>query len=193
MAERVIEITGLEELTRKLDKHGRLDEDVYFPIHDAMSEAVQQIEAEAKDNLTRNGSVAFGHLRASISSEVRVTADRVEGVVGTSLGSQKVGYAMPVEYGSRPHWAPLQPLIEWVRVKGLAGTYSVRTGRRMGSRMSQLAQDTALARAIQVKIARYGTKARPFFWPAVDAKRAEIQRLFEKAVEQIVKNFPGGR
>ena len=39
MAEQVIEIRGFEELTQLLGKLGRMDERVYWPLHDAMSQA----------------------------------------------------------------------------------------------------------------------------------------------------------
>lgn len=192
MAKQVVEITGFEELLGDLDEFGRLDERVWFPVHDAISDAVQQVEGAAKDNLLKNGSVAFGHLRASIGSEVQISRTAIEGVVGTNLGSGKVGYAQPVEFGTRPHWPPLQPLIEWVRVKQLAGSYSVKTRRRLGSRALQAQQDQALARAVQVKIARHGTQARPFFWPAIEAKRDEVFRLIERGVDEMVRRFNGG-
>lgn len=187
MAERVIEIAGFQELLRDLDEFKRLDERVWFPVHDAMSEAVQQVEGAVKDNLLENGSVAFGRLRASVASEVRVSAAAIEGVVGSNLV-----YARPVEYGTRPHWPPLQPLIEWVKVKRLAGSYSVKTQRRVGGKALRMQQDTAVARAVQVKIARHGTKARPFFRPAIEAKKDEVFRLIERGVDEIVRRFNGG-
>lgn len=187
MAERVVEIIGLEKLLSDLGKFSRLDEQIWLPGHDAMSEAVQQIEAEAKDNLLRNDSVAFGHLRASIASDVQVSETAIEGRVGTNLI-----YARPVEFGTKPHWPPLQPLVEWVRIKQLAGAYSTKTRRRLGSKALQQRQDIAVARAVQVKIARRGTKARPFFFPAVEAKKDEVLRLIERGVEQMVRKFNGG-
>lgn len=187
MAERVVEIIGLEKLLNDLDEFGKLDERIWFPVHDAMSEAVQQIEATAKDNLLANGSVAFGHLRASIASDVQVSETAIEGRVGTNLI-----YARPVEFGTKPHWPPLQPLVEWVRIKRLAGSYSVKTRQRLGSKALQQQQNIAVARAVQVKIARRGTKARPFFFPAIEAKKDEVLRLIERGVEQMVRKFNGG-
>lgn len=193
MAEKVFEIYGFEELTKALDERRVLTDKAYFPLHDAMSEAVQQIEGMAKDD----APVAFGHLRASIGSEVRVTEAAIEGIIGTNLGRIKdgklSGYAQAVELGSRPHWAPLEPLVEWVRVKRLAGRYSIRTRRRVGSKAAQRDEDVAVARMIQFKIARHGTKAQPFFYPAINEGWTIAQRLFDKAIDQIAENFNAGR
>ena len=38
MAEQVIEIRGFEELTQSLGRLGRMDERVFWPLHDAMSQ-----------------------------------------------------------------------------------------------------------------------------------------------------------
>jgi hypothetical protein len=193
MAEKAFEIYGFEELTKALDERRMLTDKVYFPLHDAMSEAVQQIEGAAKED----APVAFGHLRASIGSEVRVTESAIEGVVGTNLGRIKdgklLGYAQAVEMGTRPHWVPLEPLVEWVRVKRLAGRYSTRTRRRLGSKATQRAEDVAAARMIQFKIARHGTRAQPFFYPALEDGWQRARDLFEQAMEQIARNFNAGR
>lgn len=115
-----IEIEGFEEMIQDIGRLTNLQDRHYWPVHDAMSEAVQQIETEAKDNLERNDSIAFGHLRDSIGSQVEITEDAIIGRVGSNLGRSRdgrlVGYAQPVEFGSKAHTPPLQPLIEWVRV-----------------------------------------------------------------------------
>lgn len=190
---RTIEIKGLDALLKRLDEHGRMDEPVFRPLHDAVSQIVQDIEARAKDNLTPQ-NVAFGHLRASIGSQVKIDEASIVGEAGTSLGNpasaNKVkGYAEVVEFGSRPHWAPLQPLIEWVEVKRLAGVYSLKTQRRLGNKADRQAQNEALARMIQFKIRHHGTRPHPYFFPAVDAALPDAERLLEDAIDQVVKNF----
>ncbi len=56
-------------------------------------------------------------------------------------------YAQAVEYGSSPHFVPIEPLKGWA-------------SRKLG--------DQSLAWAVRQKIAKYGTKAHPFFRPAFD-------------------------
>lgn len=194
MAERVVEIKGLEKLLNDLDEFGRLDERVWFPVHDAMSQAVQLVEERVKQ---RTPIGATGALRGSIGSQVEVSETAIEGRVGTNLGLKggvggMSGYAQAVEFGTKPHWPPLEPLIYWVKRKRLAGTYSIKTQRRLGSRAIQVKQDVALARAVQAKIARHGTRAQPFFWPAIQESLPDVVRLFEEAAAEIARRFSGG-
>lgn len=56
---------------------------------------------------------ASNALRGSfIADEPTLAGDVWLGVVGSSIA-----HAVPVELGTKPHWAPLQPLIDWVRQK----------------------------------------------------------------------------
>ena len=65
------------------------------------------LEREIKED-TPTG--VTGQLRASITAhEPVVAANSVAGVVGTSLA-----HALPVELGTRPHFPPLEPLVDWV-------------------------------------------------------------------------------
>jgi hypothetical protein len=116
----------------------------------------------------------------------------------------RVGYtaahAPPVEFGSRPHWPPLEPILGWVRRNVRA-----RTGRFGGARvrivrfkpgpleagLGRLRKDEQLriAKAIQAKIARVGTEPVRFLTRARNAAapragqvitaeiRAEMERL----------------
>jgi hypothetical protein len=54
-------------------------------------------------------------------------------------------YSASLEYGTRPYWAPIEPLKAWAL-------------RKIG--------DENVAYAIQAKIAKYGIKAHPFMRPA---------------------------
>ncbi len=60
--------------------------------------------------------------------------------------SSGVDYGAPVEYGSRPHWPPLESLEGWSR-------------RVLGN--------ANLAYLVQRKIAMKGTSAQPYFRPAL--------------------------
>ena len=70
-----------------------------------------------------------GRLEGSVSSEIDVAGITLE--VGPTAE-----HALYTFYGTRPHWAPIEPLKEWARVK-------------LG--------DEGAAYAIQKSIARYGT------------------------------------
>jgi len=64
-----------------------------------------------------------------------------------------VDYAGYIEYGTKPHWAPFEPIKEW-------------TKRKLG-------EDEDVAKAIWIKIAREGTDPQPY---ARDAIKMVIAR-----------------
>ncbi|GIV62995.1 MAG: hypothetical protein KatS3mg045_0334 [Bellilinea sp.] len=186
-------IEGLEKLIELIEQSGDLREEVYFPIRDAMAQAGKLLEDQIKQNLTDNDSVVTGDLRASVSSsEVQVTKEAIFVEVGAGRG---LPYAQAVEYGTKPHTPPLsitepgQPLYEWVRIKQLAGVYSVRTGKRLGSKAKQMDENRIMARAIWAHIRKYGTQAHPYFAPAIEQTGERIMKLFEEAVEEIAESI----
>lgn len=77
------------------------------------------------------------------SAHAQATSDGAEILVDAP-------HAAAVELGSRPHWAPLEPLIDWVRRH--VGALGLDKG------WEHQVEDTA--RAIQAKIARVGTAPR---------------------------------
>ncbi|KPL82651.1 hypothetical protein SE15_11170 [Thermanaerothrix daxensis] len=187
---KVLRIEGLDEILKFVGKTSNLNDQIYVPIWNAMGQAGKLLEGQIKQNLTDNDSVATGDLRASVSSsEVQVTKDAIFVEVGAGRG---LPYARAVEYGSKPHTPPLsitepgQPLYEWVRIKQLAATYSVRTGKRLGSKAKQIDENRQAARAVWAKIRRSGTKPHPYFEPALDRTRDRIAKLFEEAVDKII-------
>lgn len=193
MTEKTIHIEGLQELTRLLERAKNLREKIYLPLHDAMAQAGKLLEEQIKQNLTDNDSVGTGDLRASVSSsDVQVTDEAIFVEVGAGRG---LPYAQAVEYGSKPHTPPLsitepgQPLYEWVKIKGLAGVYSVKTGRRLGSKAKQIDENRKMARAIWAHIRKFGTKPHPYFEPALEQTKERIMKLFKEAVDKIAENI----
>lgn len=69
----------------------------------------------------------------------------------------RANHAMPMEYGTDPYWAPIQPLLEWA-------------DRVLGERSAGY--------AIQKKIAKHGIDAQPYARPG-----AEAQERFLKSNE----------
>lgn len=188
-----LEIRGYDELIHLLSEMGQAEK-AHFALRDAMSQAVQWVERRAKDNLLANDSVASGNLRAhGVGSSVEQEPGAIIGIVYADARRNEYNYAEAVEFGAEPHWASLESLAEWVRIKHLAGTYSVRSRRRLGGKAVQRAEDESLARAVQVKIARYGIRARPFLLPALEDSRADVLRLFEQALDRMIDAAIGPR
>lgn len=73
-------------------------------------------------------------------------------------------YAVFVEFGTSPHMPPLQPIEDWVRRK--RGDLGVKDG-----------EIKKVARAIQMKISKYGTNPKPFLRPAYDDAQVRVDDI----------------
>ena len=143
-----IYVEGLDELLRKMDS---LPAEVQRKCFKAMQRASLDIIADAKSNLRVNGSVVTGNLRAS--GKVQKVDDKTLDVGFFSSDSDK-GYASYVEYGRKPGKMPPPDILEaWAYKKFRLSHKDARSAA------------WALARSI----AKKGTKARPFFEPAVES------------------------
>ncbi len=85
-------------------------------------------------------------------------------------------------------------LTEWVHRKGLgsgkagksigvAGTYSVKSGRRTGNKATQASQDKSAAYAIARSIMIKGIKPHPFLYPAYEKNRIELVNNLKAALK----------
>lgn len=144
-----IYVEGLDELLRKMD---RLPADVQRECFKAMQSASLDIIADAKGNLRVNGSVVTGNLRAS--GKVQKVDDKTLDVGFFSSDVRDKGYASYVEHGRKPGKMPPPDILEaWAYKKFRLSHKEARSAA------------WALARSI----AKKGTKARPFFEPAVES------------------------
>jgi hypothetical protein len=130
--------------------------------------------AETVNVLDASKRNATGELRKSITYELTIFGTFVKIIVFSPLE-----YAFYSHYGRAPGTPPpIWKIRDWVRTRRLAGRYSVKTpplgkrtiayggafptgayaARRQGNRMNQYWEDDAIARAIQWKIAKYGTR-----------------------------------
>ena len=144
-----IYVEGLDELLRKMD---RLPAEVQRKCFKAMQSASLDIIADAKGNLRANGSVVTGNLRAS--GKVQKVDEKTLDVGFFSSDVENKGYARYVEYGRKPGKMPPPDILEaWAYKKFRLSHKDARSAA------------WALARSI----AKKGTKARPFFEPAVES------------------------
>lgn len=144
-----IYVEGLDELLRKMD---RLPAEVQRKCFKAMQTASLDIIADAKSNLRVNGSVVTGNLRAS--GKVQKVDEKTLDVGFFSSDVENKGYARYVEYGRKPGKMPPPDILEaWAYKKFRLSHKDARSAA------------WALARSI----AKKGTKARPYFEPAVES------------------------
>lgn len=119
--------------------------------------------ARYRENLSNGNHNATSTLSNTIEKIVEVGDDKFS--VSVSLED----YWVYLDKGTRPHWCPIQPLIDWVQVKGIVP-------RAMSNgRVPTVSQ---LAHMVQHKIAKEGTPATNTF---TDAKQATYEH-FEEAI-----------
>lgn len=133
-----------------------------------------------------------GLLRNSIQAEAPSYAGSVVvGKVGSTLRNEE--YPKVMEFGRKPgSWISeegMENLTLWVHRKRLAGSYSVKTKRRLGKKSVQADQDRAVAWAIAVKIFRKGIEGRHFMSGGYQASREKIKRIFRSALRLIKKDI----
>lgn len=144
-----IYVEGLDELIRKMDN---LPAEVQRKCFKAMQSASLDIIADAKGNLRVNGSVVTGNLRAS--GKVQKVDDKTLDVGFFSSDARDKGYASYVEYGRKPGKMPPPDILEaWAYKKFRLSHKDARS----------------MAWAMARSIAKKGTKARPYFEPAVES------------------------
>lgn len=133
----------------------------------AMAQADLLLEREVKDAMP----AASGTLRASVFGREEVSDTGAIGVVGSPLA-----YALPVELGTKPHFPPIEPLVDWVQTR--LGVH----GREARS----------VAFLVARKIARKGTDAAHAFQGAFEREETAVRRIFEAALGRIAERIARG-
>lgn len=105
-----------------------------------------------------------------------------------SIVQNLVPYASHMEFGTKPHWAPIEPLRKWARRK-LRGRGKVAKGFQ-GPKRKMLWQHKedeieSLARRAQRSIKKVGTKGR-FFWRAALEK---LPAIVEKSIDRELRRI----
>lgn len=157
-----------------------------------LRQAGMNIIADAKNNLRNNGSVASGMLRASGKVQ-SVEGDKDSIDVGFFSKDSKGGYAYFVEYGRRSgKMPPVDMLMEWLRKKSsnrrsksalesavaFANSGKVKKAKTVNDLLRSAAWGLAK------KIAKEGTRPHPFFAPAVEKNKADIENAISNSVKE---------
>lgn len=130
-----VKITGAEKIKKNVAYLRR-----EFPewLSAANLETAYEIRDEAQRNIKTLDAFDTGDLHGSI--DVRISPQ------GLSIGvGSTAHYAPYVEFGTRPHFPPLEPIREWCRSRGIPESAAFPIAR---------------------KISEVGTPERPFLYPA---------------------------
>ena len=170
-------VLPLEQL---LDGSGPMADVVFDTMVVALDHVVEQVQLRTPVNV--------GFLRSGTSrGEPMLRGSVFEGEVMNPLS-----YGLPVEYGRKPGKMPPVDAIQlWVTRKQLAGTYSIKTQKRLGSYADQEAQDRQAAWAIAKKIAKHGTKGAFMFRDGLQAAKPQVDSLWEALLGRIVEEWAG--
>lgn len=174
-----IDTGGLVDLARRLE---HAPDEVVGALKLAMMEALELLASEAQERTP----VATGNLRASIFPVMpQVQGDAVIGAVVSNQGQQgamlgmgsPLLYAVPVELGTKPHMPPLQPLIDWVKLK-------------LGIRDPE--ERETVAQKIRWKIYRHGTPGHRMFLRALEVCKPRIDAIFAHYMRIAIERTRGG-
>ena len=154
-----IDLVGLRELQAGMRKAPQI---VVQELERATIEADLLIEREVQERMP----TAQGLLRKSVFHEEAVSATGVLGVVGTPMN-----YAIAVELGTRPHFPPVDALIDWVKTK-------------LGITSDKAARGAAFA--IAKKISLRGTVGQFPFQLASIATEENVRAIFDQATDRII-------
>lgn len=144
-------------------KPERVDQATRATLYPAMVEATLLLEREVK---MRTPVGATEAARGSIQAGTELVRGRYLEVRGTVTSA--LPYIVPLEKGSRPHWAPLAPLQLWAK-------------RVLG--------DESLGRLVQFKIAKKGTKGAKMFHLGFEHRRVMLERILQQGVDAWVRRF----
>ena len=142
-----IDLRGMDQITRNINNVRRLMPEA---LAEANEETADEIAKFARRNVRDIDAVATGDL----SKSIEVTSS--PGGLVFAVGS-KMKYAPYVEFGTRPHFPPLDAIREWCRVRGI---------------------DEGAAYPIARAIAERGLPERPFLAPALFlGMRSHVNRV----------------
>ena len=174
--------TRLELSNAELAKMNKLfrgkQKEINAEAEKGLNKVAMQVAVDAKTNLKTNGSVATNQLSNSVF--VRPQTDMTTDVAA------EANHAYWVEFGRKAGgMPPIKMILEWVRKKGLADRTPARRGKRdLGPGFEERA--LSIAFAIAKSIARQGTKARPFLFPAFRKNEADMMRVIGDAIKKVI-------
>ncbi len=73
-------------------------------------------------------------------------------------------------------------ILDWVKRKKIIGTYSVKSRKRIGSKIDQQIEDEQAAFAIYLSIIRHGVKPHPFFFKQLDVVKPKLIRNIQNVL-----------
>lgn len=179
-----LSLTGLDQLQRKL---GKRIEAVQKGVAQEIKASAINIQANARKRAPKN----FGKLAQSIHTKSEgLTSDVIVGVSYGAYMEFGTGGKVSIPAGFSDFAAQfkgkgsgtmdefLLAMLDWVKAKGISGTYSTKTRKRTGGKGKRLEEDFEVAYLIMRAILKHGVKAQPYLIPSyLEEKPKLIARL----------------
>lgn len=138
-----------------------------------IQDLINQFVLTLKDTIANNGSNASGKLSQSIKGKVKQNGKWLE--VSISLED----YWKYIEYGTKPHFPPVDKIKEWIRVKPILP-------RPLSN--GKLPTNDQLAFLIGRKISKVGTKPRPFLQKSI-TEFDLVSKMYKIVTDEIEKQL----
>jgi HK97 gp10 family phage protein len=130
-------------------------------INKAINRSLIRIQDQAKKNAPSGDT-------QQLRQNWKIFMGRFAGSLESGAKNRGYSYGLAVEFGTKPHYMPVKnnPMFQlWATRRGL--------------------NPYAVARSI----AKKGTKAKPFFQPAIDSQQKNVDNEFNKAMDNILKEI----
>ena len=175
----------------------KIEDELYKNIKSKIEKLVEdivlEIEKEVVNVIKENDIIMDGSLRKSISSDVidRSTSETIS-YLGKVFGN--VNYAVFVHEGTKPHFPPIEPIMHWVKRKGIGQQFYIKSKRAIATKRKSVrtksgfseqkysSEVRSVAYAIAKSISRKGTRGIKFFEMALAQARPEITRRIKETL-----------
>lgn len=129
--------------------------------------------ADYKNGLINDGHVASGNLLNSLFTNIKVDNQNFTFELTGPL------YGIFLENGTKPHWPPIDKILEWVRIKPVLPRPNAN---------GKLPTQEQLAFLIARKISRVGTEGTHLFDKIIDQNNY-VERLALAVAQELTKEF----
>lgn len=189
-----VTITNADNISVRFKK---LSKELKDGIQMELNAWADNVATEAKKNVAQNSSDEGNLLRSIAPRYARMTQGK-----GTASVVASASYAAYIEFGTRKFAAAYVPSLPdywqdiaskakgksgegdfydfvlaiamWVKRKGIAARYSVKTQKRLKSTKADEKRELEAAWAIAYKILKNGIRPRPFLYPAVNKYTPQV-------------------
>lgn len=137
-------------------------------LQQTLQDYINEVKELYSDNIVREGHNASGDLIKSIKVILQKNNTSIE--VSLSLNE----YWKYLESGTRPHWPPMDAILEWIRVKPVIPV----------ERNGNLPTEKQLAYLISRKIAQEGTPETNLLENTLETVNAKYDELISEAIDK---------